>query len=165
MGMNTLSSLFATLLLCLAAMGCNSSSGPELHVFMWGSYIKPEILRKFEQEHKCRVLLDTYDSNEAMYSKLKLGAAGYDLIFPSNYYFEVLIHQKMLQAIDFSEVPNSKDIDPKYLQYTNPSARPFGVPYMVSNTGIAFRKDKIPQLDPTWRIRQQPIQRAHDHAQ
>ena len=53
---------------------------------------------QFEQEYQCRVILDTYDSNESMYSKLKAGATGYDIIFPSNYILDLLNQQGMLQA-------------------------------------------------------------------
>lgn len=35
-----------------------------------------ELVQRFEQEHGCRVIIDTFDSNEAMYAKLKAGATG-----------------------------------------------------------------------------------------
>jgi len=56
----------------------------ELFVYTWADYIKPELVQRFEKENNCRVTIDTFDSNEAMYSKLKAGATGYDIITPSS---------------------------------------------------------------------------------
>lgn len=132
--------------------GCQSTPLPELHVFMWSDYIKPGIIEKFEHQYNCVVVLDTYDSNEAMYAKLKLGSAGYDLIFPSNYFFDMLHRQEMLQPIDLSTIPNYKNLDPVYAKYTKPNMADFGVPYMVSLTGFAYRTDRINKIDPSWGI-------------
>jgi spermidine/putrescine transport system substrate-binding protein len=144
--------LLNILFLSLILTGCQSSPLPELHVFMWSDYIKPGIIKKFEKEHHCTVVVDTYDSNEAMYAKLKLGSAGYDLIFPSNYFFDILNQQNMLQTIDFDVIPNYKNLDPAYSKFTKPSMAAFGVPYMVSLTGIAYRTDRISNLNPSWGV-------------
>jgi spermidine/putrescine transport system substrate-binding protein len=140
-------------LLLLFITGCQSSSDRnELRVFMWSSYIKPDIIKQFEQKYNCEVMLDTYDTNEAMYAKLKLGANDYDIIFPSNYFFDILNHQKMLQPINFAEILNYKNLDPTYHRFTNSSFAPYGVIYMISPTGIAYRTDRIPHLEASWGV-------------
>ncbi len=104
-------------LIVLGVVGCSRSSTPELHVFIWSDYLKPELIEKFEKACGCRVVIDTYDSNESMYAKLKLGAsAGYDVIFPSNYFLDIMVKQNMLQEINPSLIPNNKNIDPVYQQ-------------------------------------------------
>ena len=57
-------------------------------------------VQRFEQEQKCKVVIDTYDSNESMYAKLKAGASGYDLVTPSSYQVSVMAQQGMLQDLD-----------------------------------------------------------------
>jgi len=52
----------------------------ELHLYTWADYVKPELVQRFEKEQGCRVVIDTFDSNESMYAKLKAGASGYDVI-------------------------------------------------------------------------------------
>lgn len=140
----------AIILLSILLCSCQSSSLPELHLFIWSDYIKPDLIEKFEKQFQCRVIIDTYDSNEAMYAKLKLGATGYDLIFPSNYFFNLLTEQQMLSPIDKNQIPNLKNLDPNYLKKLILSD--YGVPYLVSLTGIAYRKDRIPSITPTWNI-------------
>ena len=51
-------------------------AGKTLHVYTWADYIKPELVQRFEQENDCKVVIDTFDSNEAMYAKLKAGRLG-----------------------------------------------------------------------------------------
>jgi spermidine/putrescine transport system substrate-binding protein len=53
-----------------AAAGCGGRR-PALHVYTWADYIKPELVSRFEREHDCRVVIDTFDSNEAMFAKLQ----------------------------------------------------------------------------------------------
>lgn len=143
--------LIAFLALCLL-VGCKSSSEPELHIFTWSDYIKPAVIQQFKEKYKCRVIIDTFDSNESMYAKLKLGAAGYDVIFPSNYYLEVMVRQQMLRPLEQEKLPNLIHLDRTYLELIGPSTLEYGVPYTVSGTGLAYRKDKIPEFEASWTV-------------
>jgi spermidine/putrescine transport system substrate-binding protein len=87
-----------------------------------------------------------------MYAKLKLGDGGYDLIFPSNYFIEIMQPQGMLQKIDKSKLENLKNLDTSYLTKVSAEILEVGVPYMMTSSGIIYRKDKIPDLDPSWGI-------------
>lgn len=144
-------------LLCLATLllglfSCRDNSVPVLHLFIWSGYIKPELVREFEQKYNCVVSIDTYDSNESMYAKIKLGASGYDILVPSNYYLTIMLQQEMLHTLDPSRLRNLEQLDPLYLNKFGPESLKVGVPYMVTVTGIAYRGDKIPQFDPSWSI-------------
>lgn len=144
---------FALLSLVLVSIfSCNRTPLPKLHVFIWSDYIKPELIKKFEKKYNCKVVVDTYDSNESMYAKLKLGALNYDILFPSNYFLDLMVEQGMLQPIDTAYVPNAKNIDPTYLKLAGAVPNEYGVPYMVSNTGIAYRKDRVREFEPSWGI-------------
>ena len=129
--------------------GCRGAK-PILHVYNWADYVKPDLIARFEKEHGCRVMTDTFDSNEAMYAKIKAGASGYDLIFPSSYMVKVMESQGMLQAIDHAKVPNLRNLDPEYVKLTADSNCTYSVPYMISNAGLAFRKSKVPDFEPSW---------------
>ncbi len=63
-------------------------------------------MARFEEENGCQVVIDTFDSNEAMYAKLKAGATGYDLIIPSSYMVSLMQSQGMLQPLDQTSIPN-----------------------------------------------------------
>ena len=141
-------------LVCLGLMlfSCRDNSKPILHVFIWSDYIKPELVKEFEEKYNCTVSIDTYDSNESMYAKIKLGASGYDILVPSNYYLTIMMQQNMLQPLDHSRLHNLDLLDPLYLAKIGEDSLKVGVPYMVSTTGLAFRHDKVPNFEPTWGV-------------
>ena len=59
------------------------------------------MLADFTKETGILVNIATYDSNEAMYAKVKLlQAGGYDLVFPSTYYVNRMRREGLLRAVD-----------------------------------------------------------------
>ena len=141
------------ILVCLVGsglfFGCRPAK-PTLHVYNWADYLKPELVLRFEQENNCRIVIDTFDSNEAMYAKLKAGATGYDLIFPSSYMVKLMFKQGMLQSLDKNLLPNLKYIDPEYLKLAMDREMDHSVPYMLTNTGLAYLKSKVENFEPSW---------------
>ncbi|MBS0635315.1 MAG: spermidine/putrescine ABC transporter substrate-binding protein [Verrucomicrobia bacterium] len=139
------------ILLCLLFTSCGSKK-PELHVYSWADYIKPEIVEQFEEKFGCRVVIDTFDSNESMFAKLRLGATGYDIIVPSNYFVEVMQQADMLQPINKEALPNLKYINPAIFKLVDKESFRMGVPYMMTPTGLAWRKDKLESFESSWAV-------------
>jgi len=136
-------------LLCLCSCGTGK---PRLFIYSWANYFKPELLSRFEKEFDCIVIIDTFESNEAMYAKLKVGASGYDIIIPTTYLVEIMEKQAMLDAIDPALIPNLKYLDTEYLElFTKPNLT-VSVPYTLTYTGIGYRKDRVPDIEPSWRV-------------
>ena len=135
---------------CLILLTSCSSSERELHIYSWGDYINPEVVKKFEEQYHCRVILDTYDSNESMYSKLKSGATGYDIIFPSNYILDLLNKQNMLQEIDKQKIPNLKYLDTHLINLLKANVEANSIPYMLTFSGIGYRQDHITHMIDSW---------------
>ena len=135
----------------LAPTGCGKPR-PVLSVYTWSDYIKPELIRRFEREHACRVVLDTFESNEAMYAKLKAGASGYDLLTPSSYMVSLMHDQGMLLRLDRSLLPNLAHVDPEYLKIAVDGAMDHSVPYMLVVSGIAYLEGRVEDVVPSWRM-------------
>ena len=125
-------------------------AGPTLHIYTWADYFKPGIVRRFEAARACRVVIDTFDSNEVLYAKLKAGASGYDLLTPSSYMVSLMHSQGMLRPIDHALVPNLVHVDPEYLKIAVDKEMDHSVPYMVTNTGIAYLKSRVADFVPSW---------------
>ena len=134
----------------LAALcGC-AEKKPVLHIYTWSDYIKPELVAQFERENNCKVVIDTYDSNEAMYAKLKAGATGYDLLFPSSYMVKIMNDQGMLQKLNLDLIPNRKNVDPAYMKLAIDKEMDHSVPYTVTITCLGYLGSKVPDFKPTW---------------
>ena len=145
-----LRSALCALPLALALCGCGEKK-PILHIFTWSDYMSDGVVEQFEADHNCRVVIDTYDSNESMYAKLKAGATGYDLIFPSSYMVKLMFKNDMLLPLDHEKIPNLKNLDPKYLAMAFDKECHHSVPYSLTITGIGYLAD-LGDLEPTWAL-------------
>lgn len=134
------------LILAVAAVAASLSSARaanELNLFAWSEYVPQSVLDKFTAETGIKVNYETYASNEEMLSKLLGGAAEYDLIQPSEYVIEALRAKNKLEAIDFKNVPNIKNIGKDYLHLPHDPDQQFSVPYMAGTVGIVINTDKV----------------------
>jgi len=136
-------------LMAVFASSCSNNSEPTLHLFIWADTIKPELIEAFEEKYHCQVSVDTFDSNESMFAKLQLSSAKYDIIFPSSYFVEILAQQKMIYALDTEKIPNSTNIDARY---RSKKKLTYAIPFLVSFSGLAYRKDKVNNITPSWTV-------------
>ena len=129
------------------ASGCtlDGKAGGELRIYTWSDYIAPELVAGFEKALGVRVVIDTFDSNEAMYDRLKAGGTGYDLMIPSSYIVSKLADEGMIEEIDHSKCPNVRaNFDRSYAAQVADPTFYFSVPYSVTYTGFMYAKDKVP---------------------
>ena len=133
--------------------------GGELHIFTWSDYLSPDVQKGFEKALGVKVVIDTFESNEAMYAKLKAGGTGYDIITPSSYQVALMAKEGMIAKIDHAKCPNVKaNFDKSFAsQLADPSFE-FSVPYTVTYTGFMYAKDKIPEGADvaSWKILENP---------
>ena len=135
----------------LAATLC--ACGPEkaeLHIYTWADYMKPGIVSAFEKQHNCKVTIETFDSNEAMFDNLRAGATGYDLLFPSSYMVKQLFELGMLLPLDHGKIPNIANIDPKYLALAYDKDMDHSVPYALTITAIGYLGSRVGDFKPSW---------------
>jgi spermidine/putrescine transport system substrate-binding protein len=143
--------LIAVALILAGSASCGSSK-PVLNVYTWSDYIKPALVRRFEQENSCRVVIDTFESNEAMYAKLKAGATGYDILTPTSYMVSLMFDQGMLLSLDHARIPNIGHVDPEFLKITLDKTMDHSVPYMLVNSGIAYLEGRVSDVKRTWNM-------------
>jgi spermidine/putrescine transport system substrate-binding protein len=140
------------LLLCLIFLTACGSKKPQLHIYSWADYIKPELVEEFEERFGCSVVIDTFESNESMFAKLRLGGGGYDILVPSNYYLDIMQKNDMLQPINKEALPNLRYLSPSIRKLVDNESMRIGVPYMMTPTGIAWRKEMLHSFDPSWAV-------------
>ncbi len=144
---------------CILLTGCGERSPevPKLHVYTWADYINPDLVPRFEEEHNCRVVIDTFDANEAMLAKLKAGATGYDILVPSSYMVKILEKEGMLQPLDHSKIPNLAHVDQGYLaDLAFDKEMKWSVPYMLAPTGVGYIDGKVDASSQSWAVFDNP---------
>ncbi len=140
-----------------AFSACSAKSKPQLHVFTWSDFLDPALQQKFETQHNCTVVIDTYDSNESMFAKLKGGATGYDIIVPSSYMVKALVRENLLVKLDLGKIPQSKNVDADHLKKSLDPTMTHSVPYMSAPTCIAYLQSKLGDCEPSYKIFENPL--------
>jgi len=142
---------FAALTFALVALtGCGARK-PTLHLYTWSDYIDPELVSTFEKANSCRIKIDTFDSNETMYAKVLAGSSRYDIIFPSSYQVRLMAQRDMIQPLDKSKLPNvAAHFSQTYRSVILNPEMTYNVPYAITFTGIAYRKDKVGKTEVSW---------------
>ena len=133
----------------------------KLNFFNWADYLAPATVKNFEKETGITLVESYFDDNEALLSKLKAGAKGYDLICPSDYMVHIMIKTGLLEPLNMDYIPNFKNVDAKFQDPVYDSKRENGglkysVPYQWGTTGIGVHIDKVKQPVTDWSIMWDP---------
>ena len=134
--------------------------GRSLNVYNWGEYISDgsgdmlNVNKAFTEATGIDVYYSTFATNEELYSKLKSGNAGYDIIIPSDYMIGRMIHEDMLIPLDYSKIPNINNIDETFIKPGYDSEGLYSVPYTWGITGIIYNTTLVDPEDDveTWDI-------------
>ena len=146
----------AMLLILIASVllfsGCSKKDSNVLYIYNWSDYIDEKLVEEFTEKTGIKVISDYFDSNESMYAKLKAGASGYDIVFPTSYMVEIMNKSGMILDMDHSKIPNIKNIDSKFTALSPDSGMKYSIPYMISTTGIGYLDSKTDQEELSWDI-------------
>lgn len=129
--------------LLLVLTGCQSSGEKEtLRILSPTVYIDPTVITDFEKKYDVKVIFDTFESNEAMYTKLQSGDK-YDVLVPSDYMIERLIEEGMLEKIDRSKLTNIEGLNPGLLKPAFDPNDEYAVPYFWGTVGLVYNKNNV----------------------
>lgn len=151
--------LLATLCAALALAACgkkDDNAAPEaaakaagkqdqvVYFCNWSEYIDPTVLDDFTKQTGIKVVYSTYDSNEALYAKMKLtGEGGCDVVVPSTYFISKMSRESMLAPLDKAKLPNMANLDPALLDEPYDPGNALSLPYMWGMSAIAVNRAKI----------------------
>ncbi len=133
-----------------AATGASLPSTTELNIYAWSGEIPESILKDFEKETGIKVTFDTFDSNEAMVTKLQAGATGYDLVNPSQYAVQQLAGLGLVQELDHSKLPSLGNVPESFQQAEYDPGLKWSVPIMWGTTAMAYNSKYIKEDLTSW---------------
>ena len=131
-----------------------------LNVYNWGQNIADgsddtmDIIAAFEAKYpNIKVNYSTYESNEALYTKLSGGGITVDVIIPSDYMIAKLINEGMLEEINFDNIPNYQYIDENFRNTAYDPENKYSVPYTWGTVGIIYNTKYVDPADVTgWEL-------------
>ncbi len=128
--------VFTVLCLVLATQALAASK--ELYVYNWSEYMPDSVLEDFTKETGIKVIMSTYDSNEALYAKIRMvDAKGYDLVVPSTDFVARMRKEGLLMPLDKAKLTNLANLNPKLMNQAFDPDNTYSVPYMWGSTAIA----------------------------
>ena len=136
--------------LCLGLV--QAADANQLYLYNWSNYFPPDLLEKFEEETGISVTLDVYDSNETMLARLQAGAAGYDVVVPSDYMMEIMIEEGLVERIDAGEMENFGNITQPHDSPRQDPERAYSAPYLWGTTGFTYDSARVDgELEESWK--------------
>lgn len=138
------------LLVTLIVTGRSVKSDRVVNVCSWGEYIDESLITRFEEETGIRVNYQTAESNEALYSLIKMGGADFDVIVPSDYMIARLIEEDMLAELDYDNIPNFDLIDDTYKHLSYDPENKYTVPYTWGALGIIYNTAMVSEPITSW---------------
>ena len=129
----------------LAMTGCGSKK-EKLKLFLPGEYLGENVIEDFEKAYNCKVIVENFDSNEAMYTKLQAGDK-YDVLIPSDYTIERLLKEEYLQKLDKSAIPNLSNLADQVKNLSFDPNNDYSVPYFWGTVGIVYNKNNVDYAD------------------
>ena len=130
----------------LIKWGFVAQSTHVLKVYNAGEYMDLSLLEDFEKEYDCTIVYETFESNEMMYTKLSSGET-YDVLIPSDYMIERLIKEEYLQALDWKEIPNKKNLLNDVMNQSYDPGNRYSCPYFWGTVGILYDKTVVDEAD------------------
>ncbi|KHD85387.1 spermidine/putrescine ABC transporter substrate-binding protein [Heyndrickxia ginsengihumi] len=120
-----------------------SASGNTLTIYNWGDYIDPALIKKFEKETGIHVIYQTFDSNEAMMTKISQGGTTFDVAVPSEYAVDKMKKEHLLIPIDHKKLSNLKYIDSRFMNLSFDPHNKYSVPYFWGTVGIVYNSSML----------------------
>ena len=136
----------ALLAVCVLAMtGCGKKK-EKLKLFLPGEYLGENVIADFEDEFDCEVIVENFDSNEAMYTKLQAGDK-YDVLIPSDYTIERLLKEDYLQKLDKDAITNIGNLADEVKNLSFDPNNDYSIPYFWGTVGIVYNKNNVDYAD------------------
>ena len=143
--------LIITLSALVMLTGAAWAQKNKLNLYIWSEYIDPKIVADFEKQFDCKVTIDLYEDNESMMAKLEQGGASlYDICVPSDYIVPQLLKRKLVQPLRRENIPNLKNIDPKFASPPFDPGNKYSAPYQWGTVGLFIREEGGKPVEETW---------------
>ncbi len=153
-------------LLWLAASHCAAMAQDKVvNLYIWNDYLDPRVLEDFTRETGIKVVVDNYDNNEIVETKMLAGKSGYDIVVPSAPFLQRMVAADLFLPLDLSKLSNHKNLWPEILERMRlyDPGNKHSVPYLWGTLGLGVNVAKVKErlsgnIAPSWDLLLDPRQ-------
>jgi len=127
------------------------SQGQSLTISNWDGYMAPDAIAKFTAETGNAAELVLHATNEEIMGKLiASGGEGYDVVFVSSPFAEILHNLGLAETLDHAKIPNLANLYPEATKLAHDPGNTFSLPYAWGTTGLCYRSDLMAAAPTSW---------------
>ncbi len=134
------------------AAGSEKKLSKVLNVYNWEDYFGETTLSDFEKKFGVKVNLETFSDEEELIASLRSNPGKYDVIITSGDNIRECKEMRLLTEIDLKNIPNLKNIDPKFRNPAYDPGHRYSVPYLWGTTGMVVNRTFIKDDGDSWSI-------------
>lgn len=140
-----------------ASLTAGTASAADLVISNWDGYMAKDIAESFKAATGLEIEVVNHATNEEIMGKIMAGQGkGYDVVFVSSPFAEVLNHQGLVEPLDKAAIPNLGNLYPEAANLAYDPGNAFSVPYTWGTTGLCYRSDKVSAAPESWMSLLQP---------
>jgi spermidine/putrescine transport system substrate-binding protein len=127
------------------------ASAQNLVISNWDGYMAPDTMAAFKAATGVSGEVVVHATNEEIMGKLVAsGGKGYDVVFVSSPFAEVLNKLGLAEPVDHAKVPNLANLYPEATTLPYDPGNTFSVPYTWGTTGLCYRSDMVKTAPTSW---------------
>jgi spermidine/putrescine transport system substrate-binding protein len=143
----------------IGATAASTALASDLVVSNWDGYMAPDAIDTFNSETGNSAELVLHATNEEIMGKLIASKGqGYDVVFVSSPFAEVLNNLGLAETLDPAKLPNMANLYPAAMQLSHDPGNTFSVPYAWGTTGLCYRADLVDEAPDSWMDLLQPAE-------
>lgn len=149
---------FGGLAAALVLDGCSQAwpkgaNGEEarLNFYNWDTYTGETTLGDFKAATGVDVRMSLFANNDELFSRLRAGNPGFDVIVPSNEFVTRLQLSGLLTPLDHARIPNMANLAPEFINAPYDPGRRWSMPYTWLVLGIGYRRSRVDGVPDSWK--------------
>ncbi|MDP3523768.1 MAG: extracellular solute-binding protein, partial [Hoeflea sp.] len=149
--MTRLTYLFGVTLGAGLAAFAVAAQAENLVVSNWDGYMAPDAIEKFNSATGNTAELVLHATNEEIMGKLIASKGkGYDVVFVSSPFAEILNNLGLAETLDHSKIPNIANLYQDATVLKHDPGNAFSLPYAWGTTGLCYRSDLVAGTPDSW---------------
>ena len=137
--------------LSIALSSAAALAGDKLIISNWDGYSPPDLIANFTKDTGIAAEMTLHATNEEIVGKLMpVGGKGYDVVFVSAPFVELLGHAGLLAELDHGKIPNLANLYPEARNLAYDPDNKYSAPYAWGTTGLCYRSDVLKTEPTSW---------------